>query len=289
MPIKKIRGESGKGVYTVQNFLINNEAAIRGFFFFGGFIIVAVLERIMPKREMAIPRKKRWFGNIGLVFLNSIILRLTFPFLTVGLAIFCEKHGWGFLNYLDWPYSLKFIATLLFFDIAIYLQHVTVHFVPLFWRLHRLHHSDMDYDVTTGLRFHIIEIIASVLLKMVFVAGVGPPAAALILSETMLNLTAMFNHGNINIPVKVDKILRLVFITPDMHRIHHSAIPSETNSNYGFVLPWWDWICGSYVAQPKKGHLDMTIGLKEFRDPKFLKLQWLMAQPFINDKGIEKK
>ncbi len=269
----------------MQNILVDHETAVRTFFFFGVFIAVAIWEMKNPRRTQTIPRNIRWAANFGIVIMSTLSIRFLFPFFTVGMAVFCQKQGWGFLNYFDFSYGAKIILSLLFFDMAIYLQHVLGHTVPLIWRLHRMHHADLEYDVSTGLRFHPIEVIFSIMVKMVFIAALGPPAVAVLISEISLNVIAMFNHGNVNIPEKVDKILRLFIITPDMHRVHHSATRAETDSNYGFFLPWWDWIGGTYVAQPQKGHKEMTIGLEYFRELKFLKLHWLLAQPFISKQG----
>jgi len=199
----------------------------------------------------------------------------------VAFAFLTRERGWGLLNLLDLPSWLEFGVALVLMDLAIYLQHVLFHAFRVFWRIHRMHHTDLDYDVTTGLRFHPIEIFLSLLIKLAVVALVGPAPAAVVVFEVLLNATSMFNHGNVRIGVPVDRVLRLFVVTPDMHRVHHSVIEQETNSNYGFNLPWWDRLFGTYRKQPAMGHKEMIVGLDAFRDPKMLRLHWLLAIPFL--------
>jgi sterol desaturase/sphingolipid hydroxylase (fatty acid hydroxylase superfamily) len=198
----------------------------------------------------------------------------------VGLAVVCQQEGWGMLNYFRLPDWLAVLLAVALLDLVIYWQHVLFHAVPVLWRLHRMHHTDLDLDVTSGARFHPVEIVLSMGVKMVAVMALGPPVVAVVLFEVLLNGAAMFNHSNISIPGPVDRVLRLMLVTPDMHRVHHSVIPQETNSNYGFNLPWWDRLFGTYRAQPMEGHAGMTLGIEAFRLPRDLRLDSMLLQPF---------
>ena len=249
-------------------------------FFFGVFAIVAYWETRRPRRQLTQLKITRWFANLGIVAINTVVLRLLFPMAAVGMALLATTNDWGLLNNYSIPYFLAVIIGVIALDFIIYLQHVMFHAVPLLWRLHMVHHADLDYDVTTGLRFHPIEIVLSMLLKLSAIAVLGPPAVAVLIFEILLNATAMFNHGNLRLPPRVDRILRRFIVTPDMHRVHHSDIKRETNSNYGFNLSWWDRLFGTYRAQPELGHTGMTIGLKQFRDPAHLTLARLLLLPF---------
>jgi sterol desaturase/sphingolipid hydroxylase (fatty acid hydroxylase superfamily) len=222
---------------------------------------------------------------MGVVFIDSILVYLIFPILAVGLALIAEKNGWGILNNYNIPYGISVVAGVLVLDFIIYLQHVMFHAVPILWRLHMMHHADLDYDVTTALRFHPLEIILSMLIKLSAIVVLGPSALSVLIFEVVLNGTAMFNHGNMRLPLKIDRILRLLVVTPDMHRVHHSVIIRETNSNFGFNFPWWDRLFGTYRAQPAAGHEGMTIGLSQFRDAKRLTLPWMLVLPFIGNPG----
>jgi len=269
----------------MTEFVTENEAAIRMGFFAGIFLAVALVELIVPRRVLNTSKKTRWFGNIGIVFINTFILRLLAPAGAVGVSIWIGHQGWGMFNVIKWPFWLEVVLTVIVLDFVIYLQHVMFHAVPVLWRLHMMHHADMDYDLTTGTRFHPIEIIISLGIKASAITILGAPPVGVIIFEILLNGTAMFNHGNFFIPLKIDRVLRLLVVTPDMHRVHHSVFPFETNSNFGFNLPWWDRLCGTYRSQPRKGHEDMTIGLNQFRDPSRLTLPWLLALPFIGKRG----
>lgn len=255
------------------------EALIRVAFFLGILVAMALWELAAPRRRQEIPRLLRWTNNIGVVIIDTILVRLTFPILAVGLAIFAQERGWGLLNVLEAPVWLSIIVSVLVLDLAIYLQHVMFHAVPAFWRLHRMHHADIEIDVSTGLRFHPLEILLSMGIKLAVVAALGPPAIAVLIFEVLLNATSMFNHSNIKIPAPIDRGLRLIVVTPDMHRVHHSIEQRETNSNFGFNLPWWDRLLGTYRAQPEKGHLDMTIGIEQFRTRRDLWLDRMLIQP----------
>lgn len=259
--------------------ILTAEPTLRLAAFLGILMIMALWEVAAPRRRRDVPRVIRWTNNIALVVLDTAILRLTFPLLAVGLAVMAEEQGWGLFNIVDVPIWLSIVASMLLLDLAIYLQHVMFHAVPGLWRLHRMHHADLDFDATTGLRFHPVEILISMAIKLAVVAALGPPAVAVLLFEVLLNGTALFNHANINLPRRLDSVLRLVVVTPDMHRVHHSVDPHETNSNYGFNLPWWDRLLGTYVAQPAKGHEAMDIGIEQFRTRRDLWLDRMLIQP----------
>jgi len=259
-----------------------NEVAIRLGFFFGIFAVMALWELAAPRRRLTQPKVVRWANNIGLVFFNSFLVRLVFPLAAVGMAVFAREHGWGVLNYFEVPYWLAVIAAAVVLDFFIWLQHVMVHAVPALWRLHRMHHADLDFDVTTGARFHPLEILLSMLIKFAVIAVLGPPVLAVIVFEVLLNATSMFNHSNVRIPAGIDRVLRLFVVTPDMHRVHHSVEDDETNSNFGFNLPWWDRLFGTYRAQPRAGHEGMDIGIRTFRDGKWCSwITGMLAMPFV--------
>jgi sterol desaturase/sphingolipid hydroxylase (fatty acid hydroxylase superfamily) len=264
---------------------MNSEISIRLGFFFGVFLLVAVCEILAPRRPLTTSKAARWFANLVIIGLNPLSVRIVFPVLPVAMAVLATERQWGLFNNLDLPYWLEVACGVLALDFVIYLQHVLHHAVPTLWRLHMVHHADLDYDLTTGLRFHPIEIIVSMGIKLTAVAALGPPALGVLIFEVALNATAMFNHSNIHIPVAFDRVLRFFVVTPDMHRVHHSVIIRETNSNYGFNLPWWDRLLGTYKDQPDRGHAGMTIGLSQFREPKRLTLPRLIALPFVGDPG----
>jgi sterol desaturase/sphingolipid hydroxylase (fatty acid hydroxylase superfamily) len=263
----------------MSDMLLNAEAAIRLTIFLGILLAMMLWELSAPRRRQEIPRVLRWSNNLGLVMLDTVILRLSFPILAVGLAVIGAEKGWGLFNNIDAPLWVAILVSVLMLDLAIYLQHVLFHAVPGLWRLHRMHHADLEFDATTGLRFHPVEIVMSMGIKLAVVAALGPPAVAVLIFEVLLNGTALFNHANIDLPRKVDRWLRLIVVTPDMHRVHHSVDPRETNSNYGFNLPWWDRLLGTYVAQPRKGHDGMEIGIEQFRTRRDLWLDRMLVQP----------
>lgn len=262
------------------DFLLVNEPAIRLGVFLGVFSVMALWEIVAPCRSRDCTRWLRWPANLGIVVLNIALLRAVMPIAAVGLALYAEESGWGLLNQFSIPYGLAVPLSIIILDLIIYLQHVMFHAVPVLWRLHRMHHADLDFDVTTGARFHPIEILFSMGIKMAIILVLGPPALAVLLFEVLLNASSMFNHGNVRLPAKFDSAFRWFLVTPDMHRVHHSVIPSETNSNFGFALPWWDWLFGTYQDQPAEGHTGMTIGLEKFRSNKDLRLDQLLLQPF---------
>ena len=266
----------------INNFITEYEVVIRLSFFFGIFIVMAGWELIAPRRRLLVSKTLRWSNNLALVVLNSFVLRLLFPAAAVGMAVFAQKQGWGLFNYYDLPLSVTAVVSVIVMDGIIYLQHVMVHAVPALWRLHRVHHADPDFDVTTGSRFHPLEIILSMLIKFAVIMVLGPPIVAVIVFEILLNGTAMFNHSNVRLNETFDKFLRLIVVTPDMHRVHHSVEADETNSNFGFNLPWWDRLFGTYRAQPRKGHEAMTIGIHQYNKPE--QVTWLhkmLLLPFI--------
>ena len=268
---------------TVAEVLLTHEPAIRLGAFVGIFAGMALWELLAPRRRQAIGRIKRWPSNVGIVVLDTFLVRLLFPTAAVGVALFAELHGWGLFHMLEAPAWFAVVASVLFFDLAIYLQHVLFHAVPVLWRLHRMHHADLEFDVTTGARFHPLEILLSMVIKLGVVAALGAPAVAVLIFEVLLNATSMFNHGNVRLPRRADHLLRRIVVTPEMHRVHHSILPRETNSNFGFNLPWWDRMFGTYRAQPAAGHEGMTIGIEQFRDPRELRLDRMLLQPFRDD------
>ncbi|MDD2309216.1 MAG: sterol desaturase family protein [Desulfuromonadaceae bacterium] len=261
---------------------MQREQAVRLSVFAGVLLLVALGEMLSPRRPLADNKRRRWFTNLTMVVIDTAAVWLLFPVLPVALAGVAEARGWGIFNAVQTAPWLKFLISFLVLDFIIYLQHVLFHHTPILWRLHRMHHTDLDLDVTTGNRFHPLEIIISMLIKMAAVVILGAPAQAVLAFEVVLNACSMFNHGNIKLPATFDRLLRLVLVTPDMHRVHHSTLVRETNSNFGFNFPWWDRLCGTYRPQPEKGHLDMTIGLKEYRDPQRLTLLRLLVQPFTS-------
>lgn len=264
------------------SFVLAHEPAIRLTAFAGVLAVLAGLEALAPRRGRSLPRLRRWPANLGIAVLNTLLVRIVFPTATAGLALVAEERGWGLFNILALPQGMEALLAVLVLDLAIYGQHVLFHSVPLLWRLHRLHHADLDIDVTTGARFHPIEIALSMMLKIAVVIALGAPAAAVVIFEVLLNANSMFNHANVKIPLRIDRMLRLFIVTPDMHRVHHSVLPRETNSNFGFQVPWWDWIFGTYSAQPAAGHDAMTIGLEYLRDPAELGIGRMLVQPLAN-------
>jgi sterol desaturase/sphingolipid hydroxylase (fatty acid hydroxylase superfamily) len=265
-----------------NDWILGYEVTIRLGFFFGIFAIMAVWEVLSPCRPLTVAKGVRWANNLGLVFLNSLVLRLLFPAAAVGVAALAQQQGWGLLNYYDVSFGLSVVLSVVAMDLVIYLQHVMVHAVPVLWRLHRVHHADLDYDVTTGARFHTLEIILSMLIKFATILLLGPPVVAVVIFEVLLNATAMFNHGNVRLPAGLDRVLRWFLVTPDMHRVHHSVEDDEANSNFGFSLTWWDRLFGTYRNQPRGGHQGMTIGIHQYRDPKKVdQLPGMLALPFI--------
>jgi sterol desaturase/sphingolipid hydroxylase (fatty acid hydroxylase superfamily) len=261
------------------------EPLIRLAAFLAMFAAVALWEALAPRRSRAFVRRARWPHNIGLLAVDALVLRFIAPGAAIAVAVAGETHGWGVVNALALPAWAAIPLGVVLLDLAVYFQHVTFHAVPALWRLHRVHHTDLDFDVTTGTRFHPIEILISTLIKMAAVAAIGAPAVAVLAFEVLLNATAMFNHANGRLPERLDRWVRLLVVTPDMHRVHHSVLYNETNSNFGFNLPWWDRLFGTYCAQPAAGHPAMTIGVDAFRTPADLRLDRLLLQPFRDTPG----
>ena len=262
---------------------MEHETLIRLGVFAGLFVLLAALEAVAPRRARNLPRGGRWFTNAGIIVSSTLLLRamaLGLPLLAVGAALDAEAQGWGLLNIVGWPYWVEFVVALLVLDLVIWAQHWVTHKVPLLWRLHRVHHADRDFDVTTALRFHPVEIALSILLKIGVVYLLGPAAWAVVAFEVLLNGTAMFNHSNLKLPGWLDAAVRTVLVTPDMHRVHHSVHRDEHDSNFGFALSVWDRIFGTYRAQPREGHEGMTLGL-EWQDERPARLGWSLALPFF--------
>ncbi len=261
---------------------MQNEVILRLSAFLGLFALFAALETLAPRRQRQLGRAGRWFTNLSIVVLDAFALRalaIGLPLLAVGAALDAERIGWGLFNRLNWPLWAEALLTFLLLDLAIWGQHLITHKVPLFWRFHRVHHADRDFDVTTALRFHPVEILASMLLKIGLVYLLGPQAVTVVLFEMVLNGTAMFNHSNLRLPLWLDRLLRLVLVTPDMHRVHHSVHQHEHDSNYGFALSVWDRIFRTYRPMPEAGHDTMVVGL-EWQDDKPSQLGWALMLPF---------
>lgn len=265
--------------------IIENEITIRLSFFLGVFVSMGVWELIAPRRGLSTSKAKRWVTNIGIVVINTIVVRLLFSAAAVGTAVLANQNDWGVLNLLIWPSELEVFLAIIALDFIIYLQHVMFHAIPVLWRLHMVHHADLDLDVTSGARFHPIEIILSMGIKLASVVLIGASAEAVVIFEVLLNATAMFNHSNVRIPKPLDQLLRYIIVTPDMHVIHHSVRREETNRNFGFNLPWWDRLFGTYLSEPQKGYQEMTIGLDQFRDPGRLTLAKILVLPFSGNTG----
>ena len=259
---------------------MEQETVIRLGAFVVVFAIMAVFESLLPRRARVMRRSIRWFGNLSLATLNAVLVPLVMPLVALGMASLAQERGWGLFNLVEVPYWVAFVGSVIVLDFVIYLQHIMFHAVPVLWRLHRVHHSDVELDVSSGVRFHVIEILISMGIKVAAIMVIGPPVLAVLTFEVVLNATSMFNHANVRIPLGVDRALRLFLVTPDMHRVHHSVVRSETDSNFGFNLPWWDYLCGTYRGQPAAGHEGMTIGVPEFREERDSYPHRLLAQPF---------
>jgi len=263
---------------------ITDDPLLRPLIFGILLILFAVCERLLPRRALTHGRISRWSGNLGVLVIGSIVARAILPVAPIGVAIWAQRQDVGLFNVIDIPVLLAGILAFLMLDLWIYAQHRLFHWAPLLWRLHRMHHTDMDLDVTSGLRFHPLELLLSLILKIIAVCALGVPPVAVVVFEIVLNATSMFNHSNLALPLKLDAALRLIVVTPDMHRVHHSIRPRETNSNFGFNIPWWDRLFGTYVSEPVDSHTSMTIGLPIFRDHRATRLKQLLIQPFIEDR-----
>ena len=264
----------------LSDFYLDTEALVRLSSFVGLFAMFAVWELLAPRRTQYNLRSVRWLNNLAITVLNGLIVRLGIPLAAVGTAIAAQNQNLGLLNQVDLPAWLAMVVAIVALDLILYLQHLAFHHVDFLWRLHRMHHADLEVDVTTGLRFHPIEIVLSMGIKMAAVLVLGVPIWAVIVFEVLLNASSLFNHANIYIPKKVDRVLRYFIVTPDMHRVHHSVVRRETNSNFGFNVPWWDYLFGTYRATPQAGHIGMEVGIEYFRTPRDLWLDHLLMQPF---------
>ena len=269
----------------MHDLIVECEPHVRLGVFLGVFVLVALWECAAPRRRLRASKPVRWTSNIGIVVLDTALVRLAFPVAAAGAAAEAGSLGWGLFNALAWPLWVEVVLAMALLDLVIYWQHVMFHAVPGLWRLHMVHHADLDMDLTTGVRFHPFEIVLSMALKMAAITALGAAPLAVVLFEIVLSATSIFNHGNVALPPALDRRLRLVVVTPDMHRVHHSAVARETNSNFGFNLPWWDRLFGTYRARPAAGHEGMTIGLEQLRDPRRQWLWHMLALPFTGDGG----
>ena len=270
----------------ITHVMLEHEAVVRFAIFLAVFLIMAAWEVGAPRRPLAAPRGRRWIANLGILIVNTVLVRAIFPAAAVGIAIYAEERGAGLLHALDLAAGLKIVLALLALDLAIYLQHVVFHAVPLLWRLHRAHHADLEIDVTTGTRFHPVEMLLSMGIKAAAILVIGAPVLAVLVFEIALNATSMFNHSNVRLPRRLDAVLRWIVVTPDMHRVHHSIRPEETNRNFGFNFPWWDRLFGTYQRQPRDGHERMTIGIPACRDAaSCTTFSGILALPFITLRG----
>lgn len=270
--------------HLVNDLILNQEPWIRGSFFLLILSAMVAWELLASRRPQSHPRRQRWPANLSIVVLDTLAVRLVFPLAAVGAALVAAERGWGLFNLVPVPAWLAVVVSVLLLDLAIYFQHRLFHAVPWLWRLHRMHHADPEFDVTTALRFHPLEILLSMGIKILVVFSLGAPALAVLIFEVLLNATSMFNHGNVRLPVRIDRWLRLFVVTPDMHRVHHSIVRRERDSNFGFNLPWWDRLFATYREQPEAGHAGMTIGIGQFRDPRELGLLHMLRQPFVSER-----
>ena len=268
---------------NISELITTHETTVRMGFFFGVLILMAVWEVLAPRRAANVSKIVRWGNNLGLVVFNSVLLRLVFPTAAVGVTIFASEHSWGLLNYVQLPSVAAVAISIVVMDFVIYVQHILMHTIPALWRLHRVHHADLDYDFTTGVRFHPLEIIVSMLIKFSAILILGPPVIAVLMFEVILNAMSMFNHGNVKLPAFLDRNLRLLIVTPDMHRIHHSVEEDESNQNFGFNLSLWDRFFGTYRKQPRAGHEEMVVGIQNYRGLRDVtSIQGLLLLPFRN-------
>jgi sterol desaturase/sphingolipid hydroxylase (fatty acid hydroxylase superfamily) len=259
--------------------ILGHEPALRLGAFLAVLASMTVWELAAARRRRLQSRPRRWLANLGILAVDTVVLRLLFPAAAVGMALVAERGRWGLFNAVDLPRWLEVVLAVVVLDLVIYLQHVMFHAVPALWRLHMVHHSDRDFDVTTGVRFHPVEIVLSMVIKLAAVAALGAPALAVLIFEVLLNATSMFNHGNVRLSAVLDRWLRWLVVTPEMHRVHHSVVVGETNSNFGFNLPWWDRLLGTYRAQPAAGHEEMTIGISQVQEPEPKSLLGLLVMP----------
>jgi len=270
---------------SFDTFLLGNDPAVRLGFFLGMFVLMATWELLAPRRVLGASKPVRWTHNIAVAIINVLLVRVLFPSAAVGVAVFADERGVGLLNMFPVPDLPAFAFALLALDLTMYLMHLMFHAVPALWRVHRVHHADVDFDVTTGARFHPIQIVLSLPIKFAVIFALGLPVLAVLAFEAVFNALSLFNHANVRIPSAVERVLRWFLVTPDMHRVHHSVDATETNSNFSFVLPWWDRLFGTYRAEPEGGHARMTIGVDQFRTERDVWLDRMLLQPFRDDPG----
>jgi len=270
---------------SLDAFLLSNDPAIRLGFFLGMFVLMATWELLAPRRVLGVSKPVRWTHNIAVAIINVLLVRVLFPSAAVGVAVFANERGVGLLNMFPVPNLPAFAFALLALDLTMYLMHLMFHAVPALWRVHRVHHADVDFDVTTGARFHPIQIVLSLPIKFAVIFALGLPVLAVLVFEAVFNALSLFNHANVRIPSAVGRGLPWFLVTPDMHRVHHSVVPSETNRNFGFNLPWWDRLFGTYLAQPAAGHERLVLGVSRFRDAAELRLDRMLLQPFRGEDG----
>jgi sterol desaturase/sphingolipid hydroxylase (fatty acid hydroxylase superfamily) len=272
---------------SFEAFLLDHESVIRLGFFLGTFILMAAWEIVAPLRAPGMSKAIRWPNHLTLAVVNIVLSRVLFPLGAVALAMYLGELGIGLFNMIPVPYALAFGGSLLALDLAIYLFHLLFHAVPALWCVHRVHHADLDIDVSTGVRFHPIQMALSVIVKSIVIVVLGPPALSVLAFEAASHAITLFNHGNVRIPPALDRVLRWLVVTPDMHRIHHSIQMAETDSNFGFVLPWWDRLFGTYRAEPAAGQAQMVVGIESFRTDRDLWLDRLVLNPVLDDRDSQ--
>ncbi|NNC36525.1 MAG: sterol desaturase family protein [Acidimicrobiales bacterium] len=264
----------------MTDFFVEYESQLRLGIFVGVLLTMMTLEFLFPRKKRSKTRLRRWTTNLLIILVDNVVIRLVFPIVAVGTALLATTKSWGIFNLIDLPVVLEIILAMIILDLLIYAQHIVFHMVPAFWNIHKVHHADRDIDVTTGIRFHPIEMVLSLLYKMICIVLLGAPVAAVLLFELILNACSMFNHSNVKIPLGFERSLRFFIVTPDMHRVHHSVIKRETNSNYGFSISLWDRLFGTYRDQPSEGHDDMTIGVAEYQNDGPTSFTWSLLLPF---------
>ena len=264
---------------------MNHDLTIRLIAFLGILTLMAMWEVVAPRRTLQTSKPQRWMSNLAIALINTVVLRVLFASGAMGMALLAQEQHWGLLNNVVFPVWLELLIAFIALDLLLYLQHVMFHAIPALWRLHMMHHSDLDVDVTTGIRFHPGEVALSMLIKLGAIVLIGAPTTAVLVFEVILNATSMFNHSNVRIPASIDRLLRWFIVPPDMHRIHHSTLPQETNRNFGFNLPWWDHLLGTYLKDPSQTHGTMMLGLTQFRDASRLTLSGILGLPFTGHTG----
>jgi sterol desaturase/sphingolipid hydroxylase (fatty acid hydroxylase superfamily) len=272
---------------SFETFLLDHESAIRFGFFLGTFALMALWEVLAPLRVAGASKAIRWPNHVMLAAMNVVLIRVLFPLAAVAIAVYAGERGIGLFNLIPIPYLLAFVVSLLALDLAIYLFHLLFHAVPALWRVHRVHHADLDIDVSTGVRFHPVQMMLSVIIKSIVILLLGPPVLSVLTFEVLSHAITLFNHGNVKIPASLDRVLRWFVVTPDMHRIHHSIHIAETDSNFGFVLPWWDRMFGTYRAQPAAGQVRMVVGIESFRRDRDLWLDRLVLNPVVDERDSQ--